>query len=126
LSVTGIEMAAGAAFLTVAAPLLPGVDSLFVLPSARDAWLLLLLALGCTLLPFALSLVALRHLSAFTTALAVNMEPIYAIVLAILLLGEQRELEPGFYVGVAIILGVVFMHPLFARWRAGARAIASA
>jgi drug/metabolite transporter (DMT)-like permease len=126
LSVTGIEMAAGAAFLTVAAPLLPGVDSLFVLPPPRDASLLVLLALGCTLLPFALSLVALRHLSAFTTALAVNMEPIYAIVLAILLLGEQRELEPSFYVGVAIILGVVFMHPLFARWRAGARAVAGA
>ena len=50
------------------------------------------LAMGCTLLPFALSLVALRQLSAFTTALAVNMEPVYAIVLAIMLLGEQREL----------------------------------
>lgn len=111
LSVTGIEMAAGALMLTLAAVLVPGIDTPFTLPGERDAWLLLALAIGCTLLPFALSLVALRKLSAFSTALAVNLEPIYSIVLAIVLLGEQRELEMRFYVGVAIILAVVFSHP---------------
>jgi threonine/homoserine efflux transporter RhtA len=80
-----------------------------------DAIYLVALALGCTLLPFALSLVALRHLSAFTTALAVNMEPVYAIVLAIILLGEQRELDPAFYLGVCIIMIVVFSHPWLQR-----------
>ena len=74
--------------------------------------LLLVLALACTLLPFALSLVALRHMSAFAAQLAVNLEPVYAIVLAILLLGEQRELTLQFYLGVAIILAAVFIHPL--------------
>ena len=66
---------------------------------------LLALALGCTLLPFTLALVAMRHLSAFATQLALNLEPVYAIVLAIVLLGEQRELTRPFYLGVAIILG---------------------
>ena len=70
--------------------------------------------MGCTLFPFALSLVALRQISAFSASLAVNLEPIYAIVLAILLLGEQRELAPSFYAGVAIILGVVFAQGLLA------------
>ena len=51
-----------------------------------------MLSLACTLLPFTLSLVALRHMSAFAQQLAVNLEPVYAIVLAALLLGEQREL----------------------------------
>ena len=111
LSVTGIEMAAGALLLSVAALIVPGIDSPFAIPSTQDAWLLVALALGCTLLPFTLSLVALRHLSAFTTAIAVNMEPVYSIVLAVLLLGEQRELEPSFYAGVAVILLVVFGHP---------------
>jgi drug/metabolite transporter (DMT)-like permease len=112
LTVTGLEMGAGALFLTLAAPLLlTSSETLFVLPAQRDAWLLVALALGCTLLPFALSLIALRQLSAFSTALAVNMEPVYAIVLAILLLGEQRELSMSFYAGVAIILAVVFAHP---------------
>ena len=71
--------------------------------------------MACTLFPYALALVALRHLSAFDTTLAVNMEPVYAIVLAIVLLNEQRDLEPSFYLGVAIIIGIVFSHPLVKR-----------
>jgi hypothetical protein len=47
----------------------------------------------------------------------VNLEPVYAIVLAIALLGEQRELTPQFYAGVAIILLVVLAYPWFARPR---------
>jgi drug/metabolite transporter (DMT)-like permease len=63
-----------------------------------------------SLLPFALALGALRHTSAFTAQLAVSLEPVYAIVLAILLLVVQRELTATFYVGVAVILGSVFAH----------------
>lgn len=115
LTVTGIEMGAGAIVMSLVVPLLLPADVWTTLPQPRDAIYLVLLALGCTLLPFALSLVALRHLSAFSTALAVNMEPVYAIVLAMLLLGEQRQLDPAFYIGVAIILAVVFSHPLLVR-----------
>src|SRR5690606_22135010 len=98
----------------------PFAGTLLELPAARDALLLLVLALACTLLPFALSLVALRHMSAFAAQLAVNLEPVYAIVLAILLLGEQRELTPLFYLGVLIILGAVFVYALlFAKRGAG-------
>jgi drug/metabolite transporter (DMT)-like permease len=113
LTVTGIEMAAGAVFLSFAALVVPLDAPLLAWPSVNDAWLLAALAMGCTLFPFALSLVALRQISAFSASLAVNLEPIYAIVLAILLLGEQHELATSFYIGVAIILIVVFLHPLW-------------
>ena len=115
LSVTGIEMGAGAIIMSLVVPLMLPTTEWMRLPHQMDAIYLVALALGCTLLPFALSLVALRHLSAFTTALAVNMEPVYAIVLAIILLGEQRELDPAFYLGVCIIMIVVFSHPLLVR-----------
>ena len=36
---------------------------------------------------------------------------------SVLLLGEQRELSALFYVGVAIILSAVFVHPLISRPR---------
>jgi drug/metabolite transporter (DMT)-like permease len=111
LAVTCLELAAGTAFLTLVALAVPNlVGGLPTVPGARDAVLLVILALACTLLPFTLSLVALRHLSAFSAQLAVSLEPVYAIVLAILLLGEQRELGLAFYAGVAIILGSVFGH----------------
>jgi drug/metabolite transporter (DMT)-like permease len=110
LTVTGLEMSSGVVCLTVLAWALPQSDPVIVKPDSHDTILLLVLAMACTLLPFALSLVALRHLSAFTTALAVNMEPVYAIFLAIVLLGEQRELNIRFYLGVAIVFVVVFSH----------------
>jgi drug/metabolite transporter (DMT)-like permease len=117
LSVTGLEMGAGALVMTLLIPLFAPPDQWFVIPQRQDALYLAALAIGCTLLPFALSLAALRHLSAFTASLAINMEPVYSIVLAIVLLGEQRELDPAFYFGVVIILAAVFSHPWLLRPR---------
>lgn len=114
LAVTGLEMGAGLVLVTAAAMFFPN-DTVFILPSMHDATLLVVLAMGCTLLPFALSLVALRHVSAFSATIALNMEPVYAIVMAIVLLGEQRELSPSFYLGVAIVLAAVFLHPWLVR-----------
>ncbi|WP_426702655.1 DMT family transporter [Rhodanobacter sp. Col0626] len=115
LTVTFIELGTGTLFLTLLAPLLPHTGPAFMLPSLHGALLLMALSFGCTLLPFALALVALRHMSAFGTQMVTNLEPVYAIVLAIVLLGEQHQLDAWFYAGVAVILAAVFMHPLLHR-----------
>ncbi len=119
LTVTALELGAGTITLTLLAPLMPLLvpafaGPLLVVPSPMDGFWLVVLALACTLFPFALCLVALRHLSAFTAQLSVNLEPIYAIVLAAILFGEQQELSAKFYAGVAIILAVVFAQGLLA------------
>ena len=111
-SVTFIEMLVGASFLAIVSIGYFGLNQTFILPDWRDAGLLLVLALACTLLPFILSLHALRHISAFSTQLALNLEPVYAIVIAALWLKEHRELTPQFYLGVAIVLAAVFVQPL--------------
>jgi drug/metabolite transporter (DMT)-like permease len=110
LLVTAVELGAGMLFLTAVALAWRGEVPWRPLPGARDALLLAVLAFACTLLPFALALKALRHTSAFTAQLAVSLEPVYAILLAIVLLGEQRELTATFYLGVLVILGAVFAH----------------
>ncbi len=120
LTVTGIELGAGTLALTLLAPLMPWIfpafsGDLFSIPSGHDMLLIATLSIVCTLLPFALSLVALRHMTAFGAQLAVNMEPVYAIILAAILFGEQHELTPQFYFGVVIILAVVFIHPLIGK-----------
>ena len=122
LAVTTLELGTGVLTLAAIAPLLPSLfpplaANVFALPGPRDAALLLALGLVCTLLPFTLSLVALRHMSAFAVQLITNLEPVYAIMLAALLLGEQRELTPTFYAGAATILLAVFLHPLLTRRR---------
>jgi len=116
LTVTWIEMTAGALCVTAALPLL-GSPYPVSLPGTSDTLYLLALALGCTLLPFVMALQALKLLSAFETQLAVNLEPVYTILLAMLLFGEQHELGLGFYAGVAIILAVVFLPALRNRGR---------
>ena len=121
LTVTCIELGTGTIFLTALAPLLPHTGAAFVLPDLHDALLLLALSFGCTLLPFTLALVALRHMSAFGTQMVTNLEPVYAIVLAVVLLHEQRELDRWFYAGVVVILAAVFVHPLLNRQQRGTK-----
>ena len=113
-------MAAGAVCLTAGAVAFGESNSVLALPSTRDLVLLITLAVGCTLVPFALSLVAQRHLSAFAASLAVNMEPVYSIFLAIPIFHEQQQLQGRFYLGVAIIFLVVFTHPLLVRTKPAA------
>jgi drug/metabolite transporter (DMT)-like permease len=116
LAITALEMATGAIALVLLLPLWSAPGAGLAWPNPDDAALLLALAIACTLLPFALSLVALRHISAFSAMLAVNLEPVYAIFLAAILLGEQRQLDVLFYFGVATILGAVLAH---AWWQRG-------
>ena len=116
-SVTFIEMSVGALALAGASALYFGVDATFIRPDLYNFSLLLVLAILCTLLPFIISLHALRHISAFSTQLALNLEPVYAIVIAALWLREYQELTPQFYAGVAVILSAVFVQPLLLRKR---------
>lgn len=73
LAITWLQLGAGALLVTALAPLLAGDAPAFVAPGARDLLMLLALAIGCTIIPFSLSLIALRHLSAFATTLAINL-----------------------------------------------------
>lgn len=110
-SVTFIEMLSGGLFLLIASLFYFGADHTLIMPNNHDAILLLILAIACTLFPFILSLRALRHITAFETQLALNLEPVYAIVIAALWLKEYEELTPQFYLGVSIILLAVFIKP---------------
>ena len=109
-AVTWLELGAGFLLMAALSPLISPAGSSIVLPDVRDGALLLVLAILCTLIPFALSLAALRHLSAFTTQLAVNLEPVYSILIAVAFLGEARDLNTAFYLGVVIVLAAVFGH----------------
>lgn len=123
--VTALELGAGALFMTIALPFLPhqgeGWGAIYPLPAARDAWLMGIFVVFCTALPFTLSLVALKHLSAFVAQMAVNLEPVYAVALAAVFLGEKDELTTQFYFGVAILFAAVFLPPLVSRIRLSRR-----
>ena len=80
-------------------------------PKLGDWKWLFFLAFACTLLPWRLTLIAMKHISAFAGNLALNLEPIYGVILAGLILHEHEQLHLGFYAGAAIIVLAVLVHP---------------
>ena len=115
-TITFIEMSGSWLFLSLLVPLLMSMDVFtFQWPSPMDWIYLLILALLCTTLAFILALNSLKHLSAFASNLVINLEPVYGILLAILILKEHQDLSPGFYWGVFIILVVVIAYPFLSR-----------
>lgn len=76
--------------------------------STSNDWIYLsVLALLCTAYPFIKSVELLKRMSPFSVMLAINLEPVYGILLAALLFGASEEMNPQFYLGVIIILGTV-------------------
>ena len=72
--------------------------------SLRNDWIwLIILALCCTVWAQTLALNALKKLSSFTTTLTVNMEPVYGILLAIVIFREDKDLDWKFFAGMGLI-----------------------
>jgi drug/metabolite transporter (DMT)-like permease len=82
--------------------------ALFSLP-VMDWVYLIILGSVCTAYAFIESVALMKHISPFTFLLAINLEPIYAIVLALLLFNEAEKLNSYFFVGAGIILSTVFL-----------------
>ncbi|MFZ4863605.1 DMT family transporter [Sphingobacterium sp. Mn56C] len=80
--------------------------------SLADLFYLLLLGSVCTAFAYALGVAVMKELSAFTVALITNLEPVYGIMLAMLILKQNEVMSTGFYLGAIIILAAVFLYPL--------------
>jgi drug/metabolite transporter (DMT)-like permease len=113
LSITFLELGGGCLFLTCLMPFYFQFDKTanLIPPSVSDWFYLLVLVLLCTNLAYWLGIRTLRHLSAFASNLTINLEPVYGIVLAVLILKENKELSPSFYIGAAVILAAVLSYP---------------
>ncbi len=113
--ITFYEMLAGGVFLTILL-LFRGelAPELFEL-STKDILWLLFLGLLCTSFAFLVTVELVKRLGAFTVSLSINMEPVYTIILAIVLLGENKIVGTEFYIGSTIIVLVVIASALLKR-----------
>ncbi len=116
ITVTFLELGGGLILLTALMPLYFVIDksAVFVPPAFSDWIYLIILAVLCTNLTYWLGVRSLRVLSAFATNLTVNLEPVYGIALAVILLKENKQLSSSFYIGAVVILFAVLSYPF---WR---------
>jgi len=113
--ITMIEMLSAVVFLSILLPFwLTYTDDQFM-PMGLDWLYLSVLAFGCTSFAFLISIRTLKYISVFAQSVVMNIEPIYGIILAIIILGDNQDLTTGFYVGGAIIICSVISYPYLKR-----------
>ena len=87
---------------------------LFVL-SSQDWFWITILALVATSFAFIAFTSVMKVLTPFTTSVAINLEPIYSIILAVIIFGDEEIMGTRFYIGASIIIGAVFLNSLLKR-----------
>ncbi len=88
-----------------------GVD--VFMPTQQDWIYLLILGLICTSIAWVLAARAIRSVTAYDSVMVINLEPVYGIIMALLLLDDSKELTLYFYIGASIILASVILHPIW-------------
>ena len=83
--------------------------SFFILQSSDWIYLLILSSI-CTAYAFIVSVDVMKHLTPYTVMLTVNLEPVYAIILALIIFGESEKMNSEFYLGAGIVLFVVLLN----------------
>jgi drug/metabolite transporter (DMT)-like permease len=81
----------------------------FQIPSL-DWFYLIILSSICTAYAFIISVKIMKYISPYTLMLTINLEPVYAIILALLIFGEKEKMNPTFYLGAFIVLFVVLLN----------------
>ncbi len=107
------EMLGGLSFLTI---VLFGIENIqhtnFTFPTQSDWFWLIILSLICTVLANYLMLSALKKISAFTLNVTLNLEPVYGIIIAIILFQEHKQMGMGFFIGMSLIAISVLLQML--------------
>lgn len=101
------ELLTGAVCITIYLLSTGKFDATFFSLSSSDWMYLLILASACTAYAFIASVHVMRWIKPYTVMLTINMEPIYGIILALLILGDSENMSPQFYYGAMIIIATV-------------------
>ncbi len=107
---TFYELSAAAVVTTLFFALQPGTFVSPIALSGKDLALLLGLGVGCTVLPWMWSLRVLQTLPPYAMALAVSLEPVYAMGLAWFIFPGAEQLTWRFYMGTLVLLALVVLN----------------
>ena len=101
------ELSSGFLFLSIYLFFADSFTPAFFALSSNDLLWLFLLSSICTAYAFSASVKVMKFLSPFTVMLTINLEPIYGIILVLLIFPENEKMSPMFYIGAILILATV-------------------
>jgi drug/metabolite transporter (DMT)-like permease len=81
-------------------------------PEPMDWFWIAILAFACSVYAYAVSIELMKRLSVFFIQLTLNLEPVYGIILALIIFGESEVMGWSFYLGTVIILSAVMLYPV--------------
>ncbi|MEJ0056535.1 MAG: LptF/LptG family permease [Bacteroidota bacterium] len=87
-------------------------NELRMLPSLTDWVCIALLAWLCSVYAYSAAVELTKRLSVFTFQLALNLEPVYGIIMAVIIFGDEEKMNINFYLGTLIILCAVLVYPI--------------
>jgi len=82
-------------------------------PTLSDWFYIGILALVCSVYAYTAVIELMKKLSTFFIQLTMTLEPIYGIVMAVLIFGDREKMNAQFYWGTAMIISAVLLYPLF-------------
>lgn len=117
--ITFYEMAAASMVALLFLPLYSYIDGTAIQWTWKglDWFWILILAGICTVYAFSVSVELMKRLSVFSINLTINLEPVYGILLAVLIFGEKEKMTQQFYLGTGIIFISVLIYPVLNYWQ---------
>ena len=107
--ITMIEMLAGVLIISCVLLIQQDYTVFTSLISVTDFSYLLILGTLCTAMVFVWMTEIMKHITPYSLIMAVNLEPIYSIILALLIFGDSELMSISFYIGSSVIIGIVFL-----------------
>jgi len=85
---------------------------LHLAPSGMDWIYIAAMAWACSVYAYSVALNLMKKISVFLISLSLNLEPVYGIIMAVLIFGDSEKMNSNFYIGTAVILCAVLSYPL--------------
>ncbi len=86
-----------------------------LIPTYVDWVYIAIMAFACSVYAYSAAIELTKKLSVFFIQLALNLEPVYGIILALLIFGQSEVMSLKFYLGTLIILSAVVVYPYLKR-----------
>ncbi len=77
--------------------------------SVTDLSYLVILGTLCTAMVFVWLTEIMRHITPYSLIMAINLEPVYSIIFALIIFGDNELMSSSFYFGSCVIIGIVFL-----------------